>query len=205
MKVLAIGAHPDDIEIYCAGTIAKQIAKGDECYFLVLTGGEKGGDKKVRIEEAKKSVRILGVKKIFFANFKDTELKFEKNLVMKIREITDKIKPDRVYTHTPRDYYPDHRATGEASIVACRKVSEIFFYEGSPCSEFSPNYFVDIKDFIETKKKVIFVFESQNSKDFYDVDHVWVYTMFNGTRASFKLKYAEAFEIYKIIREGDKI
>lgn len=199
MRVLAIGAHPDDIEIYCAGTIAKHINRGDECYFLVLTEGGKGGNKKVRKQEARKSAKILKIKQIFFGNFKDTRLKFEPNLVMKIREVVDKVKPDRIYTHTPRDYYPDHKAIGEATIIAARKVNEILFYEGSPCSRFFPNYFVGITSFMDIKKKVILTFESQNKKDFYDVDWIWVYARYNGMRSNFKLKYAEVFEVYKMI------
>lgn len=197
MKVLSIGAHPDDIEIYCAGTIAKQVARGDECYFLVLTGGERGGDKRVRMEEARRSAKLLGVKRIDFANFKDTQLKYERNLVKRIREVIDEIGPNRIFAHTPNDYYPDHRATGEASIVAGKNVEEMLFYEGSPCSRFFPNYFVDITDFMDIKKKAVLTFESQNKKDFYNIDWIWVYARNNGLKSN--LKCAEAFEVYKMI------
>jgi LmbE family N-acetylglucosaminyl deacetylase len=205
MRVLAIGAHPDDIEIYCAGTLAKHVSRGDECFFLVLTDGSRGGDVKTRKTEARESAKLLGAKRVIFAGFEDTKLRFEQNLVNCIRKVIDDVKPDRVYTHSTTDYHQDHRAAAEASIVAAKDVDEILMYEGSVSSEFCPDYFVDITDSIDKKKEAIFRFESQNSKDFSNLDYIWNFARYNGLRANFRLRYAESFKIYRMIRTNGNV
>lgn len=200
MKVLAIGAHPDDIEIYCSGTIAKHVARGDKCYFLILTDGSKGGKKEVRKKEALKSAQLLGVKRVFFSDFVDTTLRYEPKLCPAIGKIIKKVKPDRIYTHNLSDYHQDHKATAETSAIAGKDVNEILMYEGSVMSDFFPNYFVDITDFIELKKKIIYVFKSQNIRNFRNLDYIYTFARFNGLQANFKLKYAESFRVFKMIK-----
>ena len=69
--ILAIGAHPDDIEIDCAATIAREIRNGNKVYFYIVTNGDKGGDPVLRKKEALQSAEILGVKEVIFGEFLD--------------------------------------------------------------------------------------------------------------------------------------
>lgn len=132
--VLAIGAHPDDIDIGCSGTIAKWIAEGSEVYYLVLTDGSKGSEDsnisnqeliKLRHKEQQKAVDFLGVKKVFFLDFVDGELENTFALRKQIVKIIRQIKPAIVICWDPALYYDeirqfvnhrDHRVGGEAAL-----------------------------------------------------------------------------------------
>ena len=134
--ILAVGAHPDDLEFFAGGTIAKYIEEGATAYYLILTDGSKGSEDhlldasdliKIRQLEQKQAAEILGVKDVFFFDFIDGEL--ENSLVVrkKIVELVRKIKPDVVITFDPSYLYdvswgmvnhPDHRACGQATIDA---------------------------------------------------------------------------------------
>lgn len=130
--VLAVGAHPDDIDIGCSGTVAKYAAEGQEIYYLVLTDGSKGSEDhkipnreliKIRRLEQQKAARLLGVKKVIFLDFVDGELENSLPLRKQIVRIIRRIKPTTVVCFDPTVYYdekrmminhPDHRSAGEA-------------------------------------------------------------------------------------------
>lgn len=130
--ILAVGAHPDDIDIGCSGTIAKHIEEGSQVYYLVLTDGSKGSEDpqisseeltKIRQQEQQAAADILGVKKIFFLNFVDGELENIPVLRKEIIKIIRQVKPKTVICWDPTLYYdenrsmvnhPDHRKGGEA-------------------------------------------------------------------------------------------
>lgn len=132
--VLAVGAHPDDIDIGCSGTVAKFIKEGGEAYYLVLTDGSKGSEDpnisnkeltKIRQEEQQKAADIMGVKKVFFLDFVDGELENTPALRKQIVKIIRQIKPTTVICFDPTVYYdenrmminhPDHRISGEATM-----------------------------------------------------------------------------------------
>ncbi|MBI2337682.1 PIG-L family deacetylase [Candidatus Daviesbacteria bacterium] len=132
--ILAVGAHPDDIDISCAGTVAKYIAEGTEVYYLVLTNGSKGSENlkistkvliKLRKKEQQKSADFLGVKKVFFLNFVDGELQNTPALRKQIVKIIRRVKPTTVICWDPTLFYdetlnmvnhPDHRIGAEAVI-----------------------------------------------------------------------------------------
>lgn len=132
--ILAVGAHPDDIDIGCSGTIAKWIREGGQAYYLILTDGSKGSEDpkisnqeltKLRKEEQQKAADLLGVKKVFFLNFVDGELENTPGLRKQIVKIIRAIKPNTVICWDPTFYYdekrmfvnhPDHRIAGEASM-----------------------------------------------------------------------------------------
>ena len=132
--ILAVGAHPDDIDIGCSGTVAKYIAEGSEVFYLVLTDGSKGSEDskisnyeltKIRRAEQQKAADILGVKKVFFLDFIDGELENSQILKKEIVRIIRQIKPNTVICWDPTFYYdenrmfvnhPDHRVAGEATL-----------------------------------------------------------------------------------------
>lgn len=132
--ILAIGAHPDDLDFSASGTIAKWIKAGATAYYLILTDGSKGSNDpqmtpkkliKIRRQEQLAAAKILGVKKVFFLNYPDCELvadlKLKKDITQKIRQL----KPTKVVTINPevlfsvkRNFvnHSDHRAAGLAAI-----------------------------------------------------------------------------------------
>lgn len=130
--ILAVGAHPDDIDIGCSGTIGKFVEESSQVYYLVLTDGSKGSEDpqissaeltKIRQQEQQAAADILGVKKIFFLNFVDGELENTPILRKEIIKIIRQVKPNTVICWDPTLYYdenrsmvnhPDHRKGGEA-------------------------------------------------------------------------------------------
>ena len=66
MNILALGAHPDDIEYGCGGTFLKYAKRGENIYFMVLTKGEFGAEPELRVKEQEEAMELLGVKKIFW-------------------------------------------------------------------------------------------------------------------------------------------
>ena len=89
MRVLAIGSHPDDIEIGCGGSLAKHIENGDIVSVLILTTGEKGGQPKKRVEETVIALRSLGLSDITFGEFPDTTGYQDDNFGMLEAEMED--------------------------------------------------------------------------------------------------------------------
>ena len=100
MIILAVGAHPDDIEFGCGGTLIKYAKKGHNVFLLVLTLGSFGGGVDIRRKEQLKAVKFIGVKDLFWGGFKDTELTDNRNLVLKIDEVIRKVNPEIVFLNS---------------------------------------------------------------------------------------------------------
>ena len=71
MKVLAIGAHPDDLEYGCAGTLIKHVQRGDQVFLALVTDGSEGGEGAVRPEEQLAAAKIIGAEDVFFLGYSD--------------------------------------------------------------------------------------------------------------------------------------
>ncbi len=160
MNILALGAHPDDIEYGCGGTFLKFARRGENIYFMVLTKGEFGGDSEVRVKEQEEALKLLGVKKIFWGGYVDTELPSERIIITRIDEVIEEVMPDEVYVNYIDDIHQDHRTLAECTLAATRYVKRVFFYEDYTSNNFEPDVFVDIEDVLEEKQKLIQVYSS---------------------------------------------
>ena len=120
MNILAIGAHPDDIEFGCGGTLSKYSEKGHKVYMLVLSIGDKGGDPEIRQKEQENSAQILGAEKLYFGNEKDTEIVQSQKLITEIEGFLKEIKPDFIFVHYFDDTHQDHRNLSNSTISATR-------------------------------------------------------------------------------------
>lgn len=111
-SVLAIGAHPDDIELGCGGSLAKLAAQGVHVHALVLSRGERGNQGgHDRGAETRQALQALGVQKIVQTEFCDTRLAESlPDLVAVIENACDRFAPQRVYTMFREDRHQDHRA-----------------------------------------------------------------------------------------------
>ena len=151
MKILAIGAHPDDIEAGCAGTLIKYAENGHDIYLLVMTDGGGGGDGKLRVSEQMKSGKIIGVKEIFWGGHKDTKIMADQDTIQKIEEVIKKVRPSFIFAHYFDDTHQDHRNLTAATISAARYTKNMLFYEGPTTQNFTPTIFVDIDSSLEKK------------------------------------------------------
>ena len=100
--VLAVGAHPDDVELGCGGTLALHKMKGDKVYLLVLTRGEASGDSKTREDECRKAAGLLHVDGLFFGGIQDTKVHDGRETIDAIEKIIDEVKPDIIYAPCAR-------------------------------------------------------------------------------------------------------
>jgi len=165
MKILAIGAHPDDIEVGCAGTLLKYSKQGHEIFLLIMTEGQMGGDSSKRKEEQLKSSSILKPVDIIWGGYKDTELSPSMNqMVHDIEAILKQIKPDFTFVHFEEDTHQDHRTLTKATVTASRYIRNVLFYEGPTTHNFSPTVFVDINESLNDKISMLLAHHSQVMK-----------------------------------------
>ena len=167
MRILAIGAHPDDVELGCGGALALFKKKGHDISVLILTRGEASGDPVVRENECKLAAATIGVDRLFFGNLVDTRITDGIDTIKTIEDTIDGFAPDFVFTHSPKDSHQDHRNTHLASISAARHISRVLLYE-SPAAmkDFSPQAFIDISSTMNLKMKAVAAFNSQNGKTY---------------------------------------
>ena len=203
MNILALGAHPDDIEYGCGGTFLKFAKKKVDIYFMVLTKGEFGGDPGVRQKEQEEAMKLLGVKKIYWGGCVDTELPKERIIITKIDEVIAEVKPDEVYVNYLEDIHQDHRTLAECALAATRYVKRVFFYEDYTSINFEPDIFVDIEDVLDEKQKLIQVYASQVAKSYPTrldmVESIRAIANFRGFQG--KVKYAEGFKSFRFLRD----
>jgi len=121
LDILAFGAHPDDVELSCSGTIAKHIALGSKVGIVDLTRGELGtrGSAEIRDKEAAKAAQLLGVEMRHNLNFKDGFFKDDEAHKLAIIEKIRKYQPEIVITNAVSDRHPDHGRGSEISVDAC--------------------------------------------------------------------------------------
>ncbi len=164
MNVLAIGAHPDDLEYGCGGTLIQHAHRGDAVFLLVVTDGSQGGDPQVRHREQLKAAEIIGAREVFFAGYPDTRFECNRESITRIEEIIHKVDADMVYAHFGQDTHQDHRALAQAVVPATRSVANLLFFEGLSSRDFIPSVFVDIGRVINQKMAALEAHSSQVHK-----------------------------------------
>jgi LmbE family N-acetylglucosaminyl deacetylase len=193
VRILAIGAHPDDIELGCGGSLAAHQALGDEIALLVLTTGEQGPQAAAsRVDEQHQAAEKLGAA-LLWGSFDDGSVPDGRTTVDLIQRVMRDLVPDVIYTHSPNDTHQDHRATALATFGAARRACRILRYESPTTTAFTPNLFVDIEQSLEQKVELICAHVSQVLKNgLVDVDAVRAQARYYGFKA--RTHYAEGFE-----------
>ena len=198
--VLALGAHPDDLELGCGATLAKLSAAGVAVHAVVFSNGSKGGPSDSdRAIESRAALMGLGVASVTQHDFADTRLHEAMNELIAVTE--DHVRstaPDRVYTMFHLDRHQDHRAVHEASAVACRSVPQILGYE-TPSSypNFVPTVFEPIEDFIEAKVAALKLHVSQGDRLYMQEVKIRSAAHFRGVQVD--LGQTESFIPYKLV------
>ncbi|MGH1565363.1 response regulator [Mumia sp. DW29H23] len=170
--VLAVGAHPDDVEIGIGATLAAHAAAGDRVVILTLSRGAVGGEVAARHEEALAAAAVIGARLVHL-DFADTVLDPAAGVITAIEEVVGEVRPDRVYTHSAHDRHQDHRAVHEAVQVAARSVAGLWCFQSPSCTvEFRPNRFIDVGGFVETKLRMLAAYASQQHRDYMQPDLV---------------------------------
>lgn len=183
IDILAIGVHPDDVELSCSGTLLKHIAMGKSAAILDLTLGEMGtrGSAELRTEEANTSAKIIGVKFRKQLNLGDCMFENDNKARLEIIKVLRECRPQIVLCNAVSDRHPDHGRAAKLTADAC-------FYSGLTKLEtgqeawrpkavyhyiqdnfIHPDFVVDVTDHADKKREAIMAFSSQfynpNSKE----------------------------------------
>ncbi len=205
MKVLAIGAHFDDIELGCGGTLYRHYKNKDEIFYIVVTKSDYKSHiidhertEQDAINEGIQSAKFLNVK-LIQGNFETLTLQPNKELINYLCKKIADISPDVVYTHFIGDQHLDHQAVAKASMIATRNINCVYsylpnLYNTNPT--FKPNYFVDISEEFDIKLTLLKLFKSEASS------HNWekqlkLYNGIYGFKNS--VEYCEPFQLIKQI------
>jgi LmbE family N-acetylglucosaminyl deacetylase len=202
MKVLAIGAHPDDVEVGCGGTLLKFARLNHEINVFFLTRGGAGGSIKQREKEARNSAKSIGLKNLWFGDYRDTQLTPNGALVNDIEKMVNRVKPDFIFSHSSTDEHHDHRAVGLATIEAARLYPRILAYEIPLTKNFQPQLYVDISDVIHDKVKLIAIYDSQMSRRYLIRDAIFGLAQYRALQSRLpNTEFVEAFQVVKFIWE----
>ncbi|HEX8581293.1 MAG TPA: PIG-L deacetylase family protein [Acidimicrobiales bacterium] len=163
MRVLAIGAHPDDVELGCGGALLRHAARGDEVHLLVMTVGELGdGGRAVRRAEQERAVERLGAARLHWGRFPDGAVPPDRRAISLVEQVLAEVRPELVYGHGPWDTHQDHRATSAAVLSCSRRVPKVLLYETLTTTRaFSPTHYVDVSAVLEAKLDLLGCHASQ--------------------------------------------
>ncbi|HET9798617.1 MAG TPA: PIG-L deacetylase family protein [Gemmatimonadaceae bacterium] len=182
LSVVCVGAHPDDPESGCAGTLARYAAAGHAVTIVYLTRGERGIDGKgldesarIRTAESEAACRIIGATPVFFGQV-DGATEVTRAHIDAMTTLVRARKPDVLLTHWPVDTHPDHQV---ASMLATRawmalRTPRLYYFEvnaGSQTEGFHPNAYVDITSVVDQKKKALFAHVSQDGTGIWHEHH----------------------------------
>jgi LmbE family N-acetylglucosaminyl deacetylase len=200
MKILAIGAHPDDIELGCGGLLIKAARQGHEVHMYSLTRGAASGDPSQRTKELTQSAKFIGAKNLWIDNFDDSKLAVGSDLINHIEFFINKVDPELIITHSHGDVHHDHRAIALSTVEAGRFVSNILSYEIPLTKNFSPQVFFDITDVVDDKVELVKIFWSQQSKLYLKANGIKGLAEYRAlqSRLNSTVNYVEAFEVLKL-------
>ncbi|MBQ9077586.1 MAG: PIG-L family deacetylase [Muribaculaceae bacterium] len=182
-KALVIGAHPDDPETACGGTMVLLRQAGYDVVSVYMTKGQRGISGKsheeaasIRVAEAEDACRILDVRAVFMSQI-DGDSEINRGRYVEMRELIASEKPDVVFTHWPIDSHPDHRVCSLLVYDAWRRLDylfELYYFEvmsGTQTQLFQPTDYVDISSVADRKRQACFCHESQNIVSLYEKWH----------------------------------
>jgi LmbE family N-acetylglucosaminyl deacetylase len=204
VNVLAIGAHPDDIEYGCGGILTKYAERGHAINLFVASRGGRGGDPKVREREQDEAAVILGARRVFWGGYKDTEVPLNRELIVRLEDVIRDVGPTMIFVNCPDDTHQDHRHLAQCATSATRKVPNFLFYEVPSTQNFVPNCYTDIAKVLDKKLAALEAHRSQvaktNIEDLSILELAVSSANFRGIQA--RVKYAEAFQSVRLLLDS---
>ena len=220
--ILCIGAHPDDMEYTCTGTLSKfkKQAADSQIYYVIVTNGENGFKmnrkativQRVRIRKAEQleAAKKLGVEKVFFLGYRDGFLASTEKLRRQLVKIIKKLRPEIIFTFDPANksfnnlntLHHDHRIVAEAVFDACFAAKNLWMYPGEThhikklyfFTTDKPNHIEDITELMDFKLELLACHRSQ----FPDFSKVADHVRNDLSKHSEEFTYSEAFRIIEV-------
>lgn len=200
-NILAIGAHPDDIEIGCGGTLIKYIRAGHNVFLYIATHGSFGGNGNLRSKEMAASAKQMGASDLFWGGYTDTRIPLSQDLITEIENVIEKVKPKFIFTHWRDDTHQDHRNLTACTLAATRYIPNFLFYETPTSQNFNPNVYVDITEVLDEKLELLKAHASQIAKTHIEdttiLDIAKSAATFRGIQA--RVRYAEGFSSQRLL------
>ncbi|MPQ97730.1 PIG-L family deacetylase [Modestobacter sp. I12A-02628] len=200
MSVLAIGSHPDDIELGCGGALLAHAAAGDRVTMLVLTGGENGPDGgrgHVRRVEQERAAALMGAE-LVWGGLQDCQVVPDSATVRVVEQTLQAVQADLVYVHAPDDSHQDHRAVASATLGAARRLPRVLHYQSPSTLSFNPTVFVDVTAHVGGKVAALACHASQvEMSAMVEPDAVVASARHWGAQA--RIGYAEAFQPTRMV------
>lgn len=210
MKILAIGAHADDVELGCGGTLAKAVSNGHSVKVIIMSDssytnyhGTVLRTKEVAEKEALSALEKIGVdnKDVIVFDFPAKDVPYDSTTVEKINRVLDEYLPDLILTHWTFDTHQSHKNTSLATISAARNHNNILMYEPFPPSgrsyvAYRPQIYIDVTGYMDKKIESLKAHESQFNKYGEDwTDSIEGRAKMRGFESM--VKHAETFEVLR--------
>ncbi len=203
MNVLAIGAHPDDIEYGCGGTLTLYAQRGHHVFLFVASDGGLGGDPAVRRREQHDASEVIGARQVFWGGYADTEVPYNRELIVRLESVIREVGPAMIFVNHPDDTHQDHRNLAQATLAATRYVPNFLFFEVPSTQHFAPNCYTNIEKVLDRKLACLEAHRSQvmktNIEDLTILELAVSCANFRGIQA--RVKYAEAFQSLRLLLE----
>jgi LmbE family N-acetylglucosaminyl deacetylase len=194
--VVAIGAHPDDVEGGCFGTLAKYKKAGNNIVIVLMTKGGRGGDKAVREGEARAAASTISAE-LVIADFEDGMVSDDSQVVPWIEHQLKRVNADIVFVPCVNDWHQDHRNTGRAAIAASRNINNVLMYETFSTSEFIPQMFVDISDTLEDKISALSMHKSVQKSEYLAGEVATNLAKYRGYQFR---QYGKTLEVFQVVK-----
>lgn len=208
MKILAIGAHLDDIELACGGTLAKAIKAGNQVKVMIMSqsgytnfDGKQMRENSIAVQEGTAALKTLGITDIEILDFPTKDIPYNSEVIESIDIRMSAYNPDVIFTHHPFDTHQAHVGVSKSTISAARRKNTVFFFEpitpsGRSYVAFKPQMYVDISGTINEKIASL----KEHKTEYKKFGEEWITGV--TCRAGFRgyeigTEYAEAFEVLR--------
>lgn len=218
MNILALGAHPDDIDLSCGGTLLRYAKQGHRLFLCVMTDGRTGSRRvmdgealvETRRQEQAEAARGYGGAQLKMLGFGDGQLFADGPTLLETIDAIRWASPDIILTHDPADHNTDHRSAGELVVralyyltlgnvrvptPAMQKAPMVFFWDTYAGIGNQPAAYVDITDEVEEKRAIVACHKSQMTDEFDWLELSEVVTRYRGMQCG--TQYAEGFTGYQ--------
>lgn len=209
MKIMAIGAHLDDIELACGGTLAKAIEAGHSVKTIIMSksgytnyDGRQMREDATAVKEGTEALHTLGIDDIEILDFPTKDIQYASSVIESIDGYISKYNPDVIFAHHPFDTHQAHVGVSKSTISAARRKNTIFFFEpiapsGRSYVPFKAQMYVDITETIDKKMEAL----KRHTTEYKKFGEDWMEGVL--CRCGFRgyeigVRYAEAFEVLRM-------
>lgn len=206
MNILAIGAHFDDVEIGCGGSLLKFKENGHKIHIIVITDSEYSNfdgsiirTKEQALCEGTATATMLGISSFVAMGYRCKEVKCEFPLIEGLNYLINRVDPDLIFTHWTGDLHEDHHEVARASLVAARHYPCVLMYRSNwyhSNETFNGRFYIDITNSMDDKANLMRTHKAEYNKR----GEPWIDFMKSRAREAglrMGIQYAEEFEVFK--------